>query len=415
MTNCSTRPISNQSPWGRYYTLDADKRLEVDGATLVESGGILTVDQNAALVTSALQNDGEIQLQGSLANIQAVTFTNNGVIHGHGRIEGSLSNYGFIEVLDEADDLVLLGDIVNQAEGLFAVRNSTVRASGGLTNEGQLSFVSGNIDWHGNLSNHGTIGVSRDTQVSIIGALHQFGALNLLENSRVLVYSDLDGPGGTVGTGALEVLGTFSPGASPARVNFGGDLVLGAKTVIELGGTELGSFDQLVVAGDLWLNGILQIDLIDGFLPSVGQVFEIATADMIHGDFQLQILPNWDAVLSLFAYSDDHAFSLVVVPTLQGDYNADGFVNLADYTVWRDNLGRSNAIPFGLGDGNGDGLVNQEDYQVWRSHFGQSVDFSVTTNPQQVPESSSALLLYCGAMVAAALRSKRATLRNTRC
>ena len=29
--------------------------------------------------------------------------------------------------------------------------------------------------------------------------------------------------------------------------------------------------------------------------------------------------------------------------TLPGDYNADGIVDAADYTVWRDNLGRDSA------------------------------------------------------------------------
>jgi hypothetical protein len=51
-----------------------------------------------------------------------------------------------------------------------------------------------------------------------------------------------------------------------------------------------------------------------------------------------------------------------------GDYNGDGSVDSADYTVWRDTLG---ATGTGLAaDGNGDGVVDNLDYNVWRSGFG---------------------------------------------
>ncbi|QDU86881.1 hypothetical protein Pla175_02350 [Pirellulimonas nuda] len=63
---------------------------------------------------------------------------------------------------------------------------------------------------------------------------------------------------------------------------------------------------------------------------------------------------------------DNFAFTLGPPP---GDYNADGFVDAADYTVWRDTLGTA-----GLGlaaDGDLSGVVDARDYQVWRAHFGE--------------------------------------------
>ena len=54
-----------------------------------------------------------------------------------------------------------------------------------------------------------------------------------------------------------------------------------------------------------------------------------------------------------------------------GDFNGDGMVNLADYTVWRNNLGSS----FDL-NGNGDetgpsaGVVDAADYAIWKLNFG---------------------------------------------
>lgn len=69
-------------------------------------------------------------------------------------------------------------------------------------------------------------------------------------------------------------------------------------------------------------------------------------------------------------------------PVLPGDYNQDGEVNAADYTLWRDTLGDS-VIPFELADGDGDGIVGSGDYQVWRSNFGSSLPSPVTKS--QVP------------------------------
>lgn len=50
-----------------------------------------------------------------------------------------------------------------------------------------------------------------------------------------------------------------------------------------------------------------------------------------------------------------------------GDYNRDGEVNAADYTVWRDNLGSTTELD---ADGNSNGIIDQGDYTAWRTNFG---------------------------------------------
>jgi CSLREA domain-containing protein len=55
---------------------------------------------------------------------------------------------------------------------------------------------------------------------------------------------------------------------------------------------------------------------------------------------------------------------------LPGDYNRDGLVNTADYTVWRDTGGSLGELP---ADGNGDGRVDASDYGVWKSNFGSGL------------------------------------------
>lgn len=64
---------------------------------------------------------------------------------------------------------------------------------------------------------------------------------------------------------------------------------------------------------------------------------------------------------------DIGAFELAA-PSVLGDYNVNGVVDMGDYVVWRKLLGTTNLIA----DGSGNGTVDQDDYLVWRAHFGES-------------------------------------------
>ncbi|MEO1497156.1 MAG: fibronectin type III domain-containing protein [Planctomycetota bacterium] len=67
------------------------------------------------------------------------------------------------------------------------------------------------------------------------------------------------------------------------------------------------------------------------------------------------------------------AIRLVVSTPIEanGDFNGDTFVDLADYTVWRDNL-NATVTPGTLGDADFDGVVTESDYDIWVSTFGQT-------------------------------------------
>ncbi len=73
-----------------------------------------------------------------------------------------------------------------------------------------------------------------------------------------------------------------------------------------------------------------------------------------------------------------------------GDYNGDGAVDAADYTVWRDTQNQTGA---GLAaDGNNDGTVDALDYSVWASNFGQPAP----TASNAVPEPGALVLIVAG-------------------
>jgi hypothetical protein len=58
---------------------------------------------------------------------------------------------------------------------------------------------------------------------------------------------------------------------------------------------------------------------------------------------------------------------------LPGDYNLDGIVSHADYSVLGDSFGSVGFLP---ADGDGDGVVGLGDYQFYRAHFGEVALFS---------------------------------------
>ena len=61
----------------------------------------------------------------------------------------------------------------------------------------------------------------------------------------------------------------------------------------------------------------------------------------------------------------------VVVNTIPGDYNSNGIVDAADYTVWRDTLGSTTDLRAnGDNTGASAGKIDQADYSIWKLTFG---------------------------------------------
>ncbi len=95
---------------------------------------------------------------------------------------------------------------------------------------------------------------------------------------------------------------------------------------------------------------------------------------------------------------DDHFARL-----LPGDFNFDGTVDAADYTVWRDSIGLTGA---GLdADSNIDGRVDDLDYAVWKANFGMTLGSGAVS--VAVPEPGTSLLLAVGCIGMAAFGRQR--------
>jgi GEVED domain/FG-GAP repeat/FG-GAP-like repeat/Bacterial Ig domain len=68
-----------------------------------------------------------------------------------------------------------------------------------------------------------------------------------------------------------------------------------------------------------------------------------------------------------------------VAVTLPGDYNQNGTVDAADYTVWRDTFGSATDLRAnGDNTGTSAGKIDQVDYAFWVAHFGQTLTVPVS-------------------------------------
>jgi hypothetical protein len=108
----------------------------------------------------------------------------------------------------------------------------------------------------------------------------------------------------------------------------------------------------------------------------------------INSDFVIQ--PDASTTVNLHLAGQLVATSTFVTP-LWGDYNQNGAVDAADYSLWRQSLASGTSLPNDDTPG-----VGADDFTRWRTHFGQTVSASLAGI--NVPE-PSCLGLLVGALI----------------
>lgn len=111
----------------------------------------------------------------------------------------------------------------------------------------------------------------------------------------------------------------------------------------------------IAVAGQAALDGTLAVTLAPGYVPMADDSFELISAGGLAGAFDEVLLPALGPELTWDLAATDNSLVLSVVEAIAGDFNRDGVVDTADFTVWRDGLGT---------------LYTAEHFDQWRSNFG---------------------------------------------
>jgi GH35 family endo-1,4-beta-xylanase len=112
-----------------------------------------------------------------------------------------------------------------------------------------------------------------------------------------------------------------------------------------------------------------------------------------YGDYEITIDGQ---TFDLSLVKGTQTYSLVVAP---GDYNGNGTVDAADYTIWRDTLGSAADL---RADGNGNLVIDEGDYGVWKSAFGTEYNLGASAfgaAGAAVPEPATVLLLLMGCIL----------------
>jgi hypothetical protein len=100
--------------------------------------------------------------------------------------------------------------------------------------------------------------------------------------------------------------------------------------------------------------------------------------------------------------------SLMISTLPLADFNHNGIVDAADYTIWRDTLGQLG--PGLAADVDGNNVVDQADYNVWKSQFGFTTGSGSGTAAGRlsaggaVPEPSACLLAILGGLALVGIR-----------
>lgn len=362
---------------------------EFQGALEIEGGSHVS-DQDG-WIGYYLSGDGTVTVSGTDSS---------------GTLRSTWQNSAELLVGTEASGILLVEDgaLVTSAAAAIGVASSgdgtvTVRGTDGLgnfstwTNSGPL-YVGGD-----------DVAAGGTGQLTVLdgGVVDVGGILKLWDEGALR-------GNGNVSASVVVNGGTVSPGYSSIdTLTIDGDYTQTAAGTLVVDVFELvpgaGEADLLDVTGTVTLGGDLAINLAAPFLPDQSSMFTVLTAgddlggvlDNVADGKRLMTLGNEGSFLvSYDAATDAVVLSDFVVGVL-GDYNGDGMVDAADYSVWRDALGQS-VDPYDGADGDGSGTVDAADYDVWKASFGIIAPGAGAGAIAAVPEPTSGALFALAAV-----------------
>jgi len=391
--------------------------VTIERTNIVNVLGDVDVAQASAATNSATLATAELQFI-DIADLDVAGDFDVGPVGGDG-----MANSVATASLENISSGVIGGDIdlgiatgstggVNGGQGSLAIANSTFQVGfGGQALPGGINIgdITATAAQRATGNGEATL---RDVQLSLAGSIdvaNLAGGGGAASNSGLGRLS-LSNSSATAATLNIATIASGTQGTAngtlalnPSFVDISGAAVLGVGATLELtiagttraNGTSGPGQYAAMDAGTLQLDGDLVVLLDESFTPTAGQSFSLLMANSISGSFDSISLPSLPTGLAWQSSQSSTALTVSLVSTgPPGDYNLDGTVNAADYTLWRDTLGQSRA---GLAaDGNGSGVVDIADYVIWKTNFGSGA--SVEAASFAIPEPSTVVLFVIGCL-----------------
>jgi T5SS/PEP-CTERM-associated repeat protein len=369
-----------------FGVIEGSGTLRVQGVTVAGSTPAGTLQIGAGdemLMTGTLNNNGaahihagELTVAGALTNaglteIQAgaltarTTMTNNGVTDllggGELNVGTTLANAGALNV--NAGVVWVAGATTNAGlTGLISARDAILRFDGGLANSGSVTAAGGITEFSGELNNQpaGRIAVSGGATALFYDDVSNSGTISVSAAgalaSTAVFFGEFSGAG-VAGSGQVFLEGDARPGFSAGIMTFAGDLTFGplARTIVEIGGVTPGmQFDRITVAGDFHRNGEFVVGLINGFVPTVGESFDVLDFDVLRttGTFAPLTLPALPQGLDWNTSDFDTLGVLQVIPTTG-----------LTYTQWASTVLGDPSAPQ-AGDHDNDAITNVQEFAL---------------------------------------------------
>jgi cyclophilin family peptidyl-prolyl cis-trans isomerase len=382
---------------------------------------VVDLDGNPATQNPTIQNEfskspARSNMRGTIAMAQLAGNPN------------SASNQWFVNLVDntflDTSNFTVFGQVLNDSMDLYDTINSTATISNlnpdtnddGTRDGGPFGLnASDGVPVLGvNLTLPVIPIISSATQIDYYGS---GSTVNVPAGGLSIVSRDAFIDNGAVftGTGRLIVgsghsmgvrdgislsqgvlnIGTFAPGLQVGTVTLPSYQQTTEGTLaIQLRGTTVDTqYDRLSVTGLAQMDGSVNVSLLGGFLPTPGNSFTVLTAGSINGTFGLTL----PLITAGYVWNVNVTGTTLTLTVVAADYNHDGIVNAADYTVWRDTMG-AHVTAFTGADGSGNGIIDQADYTVWKNNFGETSGGSSGSgsgalgNGTAVPEPASVIL-----------------------
>ena len=347
-------------------------------STLEMAGGVMT---QAVIDSTGRSITGFGTLAGAVTGSGAITASGGTLTIGDPASAVGVNLTGTLSIAANAHAVLLDADRVALAMTTALAQGAQLSAANGYSLPAGRSLTGTDIATvHGAFTNGGTVNgpTAGGTQLSFTDAV--------------------DGAG--LFTGNIQFDGAFSPGTGLATVSFAGNVSFGATSSlnIEIGGATTGLLDRIVVSGEAALNGTLDVDLVNGYHPALGDSLTVLTFVSRVGTFGGNSGTVLGGHLALAPQFTPNSLVLKALPAVPGDINLDGTVNIFDINAVSSNW--NTAGP--QGDANGDGTVNIFDVNVVSSNWGATNGGSTA-----VPEPSAALLAGLGVFVVLGLCQHR--------